>query len=53
MLDPYIEAYSSGAPALKLAFNAGLAALIFPLHAFFETKLKGKLVNSFVLFSLN
>lgn len=35
LLDPYIEQYSSGAPAIKLAFNAVLAALIFPLHAFF------------------
>ena len=45
MLDPYIEEYSSGAPAIKLAFNAVLAALIFPLHSLFETKLKGRLVK--------
>ena len=35
MLDPYIENFSSGAPAIKLLFNAGLAAFIFPLHSFF------------------
>ncbi len=40
LLDPYIERYSSGAPAIKLAFNAVLAGVIFPLHSFFERKLK-------------
>ena len=45
LLDPYIEIYSSGAPAIKLAFNAVLAALIFPLHSLFETKLKDRLVK--------
>ena len=43
MLDPYIDEYSSGAPAIKLAFNAILAGLIFPLHSFFETRLKSRL----------
>ncbi|MBL4656884.1 MAG: tetratricopeptide repeat protein [Flavobacteriales bacterium] len=45
LLDPYIEQYSSGAPAIKLGFNAVLAGLIFPLHAFFEGKMKGRLVK--------
>ncbi|MBL4657938.1 MAG: tetratricopeptide repeat protein [Flavobacteriales bacterium] len=45
LLDPYIEQYSSGAPAIKLGFNAVLAALIFPLHSLFEAKLKGRLVK--------
>jgi len=45
MLDPYIEQYSSGAPAIKLGFNAVLAALIFPAHSFFESKMKGRLVK--------
>ncbi|MFH1322033.1 MAG: tetratricopeptide repeat protein [Bacteroidota bacterium] len=40
LLDPYIEQFSAGAPAIKLAFNAVLAGLIFPLHSFFEEKLK-------------
>ena len=44
LLDPYIEEYSSGAPVLKLGFNAVLAALIFPLHHFFETKVKKSIV---------
>ena len=43
LLDPYIEQYSSGAPAIKLGFNAVLAALIFPLHSLFENKLKKRL----------
>jgi len=46
LLDPYIEQYSSGAPAIKLGFNAVLAALIFPLHSLFETKLKKRLAKS-------
>ena len=46
MLDPYIEAFSSGAPAFKLLFNAILAAMIFPLHSFFEAKIKRRIVIS-------
>ena len=45
LLDPYIEQFSSGAPAIKLGFNAVLAGLIFPLHSFFEEKMKGRLVK--------
>ncbi|MBL4753163.1 MAG: tetratricopeptide repeat protein [Flavobacteriales bacterium] len=45
LLDPYIEAFSSGAPALKLGFNALLAAMIFPLHAFFEERVKQRIVR--------
>jgi len=45
LLDPYIEEYSSGAPVIKLAFNALLAAFIFPLHSFFESILKRRLVR--------
>ncbi|MBL4578229.1 MAG: tetratricopeptide repeat protein, partial [Flavobacteriales bacterium] len=45
LLDPYIEEYSSGAPAYKLMFNAAMAGLIFPLHSLFETQLKGRLVK--------
>ncbi|PCH98897.1 MAG: hypothetical protein COB85_00935 [Bacteroidetes bacterium] len=46
LADPYIENWSSGAPGIKLLFNAGIAALIFPAHAFFESRLKGRLVKS-------
>ena len=46
MLDPYIEKYSAGAPAIKLAFNAVLAGLIFPMHSFFESKLKSRIVKA-------
>ena len=45
LADPYIEGWSGGAPGIKLLFNAGIAALIFPMHAFFEAKLKGRLVK--------
>ena len=46
LADPYIDRWSGGAPGIKLLFNAGIAALIFPAHAFFETKLKRRLVKS-------
>jgi len=46
LLDPYIDRYSSGAPAIKLGFNAVLAAIIFPLHSFFEERLKKKLLEA-------
>jgi len=46
LADPYIDAWSGGAPGIKLLFNAGIAALIFPLHAFFEARLKGRLVKN-------
>ena len=45
LADPYIDNWSGGAPGFKLLFNAGIAAFIFPLHSFFERKLKGKLVT--------
>jgi len=41
--DPYIEDWTGGAPGLKLLINATVAALIFPLHSFFESRLKGRL----------
>ncbi|MBL4625362.1 MAG: tetratricopeptide repeat protein [Flavobacteriales bacterium] len=44
--DPYVEEWTGGAPGPKLLINAGVAALIFPLHAFFESKLKRKLVKA-------
>lgn len=44
MLDPYIEDYSGGAPAIKLGFNAILAGMIFPLHSLFEAKMKSRLL---------
>jgi len=43
LLDPYIELYSAGAPAIKLAFNALLAGMIFPLHSFFEERIKQRI----------
>ena len=43
LADPYIDGWSGGAPGIKLLFNAGIAALIFPAHAFFEARLKHRL----------
>ena len=45
LADPYIEGWSGGAPGIKLLFNAGIAAFIFPLHSLFETKLKKRLAK--------
>ncbi|MBL4578034.1 MAG: tetratricopeptide repeat protein [Flavobacteriales bacterium] len=45
LADPYIEGWSGGAPGFKLLFNAGIAALIFPLHSLFEIKLKKRLAR--------
>ncbi len=45
LADPYIDDWSGGAPGFKLLFNAGIAALIFPMHAFFEAKLKRRLAK--------
>ncbi|MBN4065987.1 hypothetical protein JYT51_01485, partial [Candidatus Amoebophilus asiaticus] len=38
--DPYLEQWTGGAPGYALLFNALLAGCIFPLHQFFEEKLK-------------
>ena len=46
LADPHIDRWSGGAPGIKLLFNAGIAALIFPAHAFFESKMKGRLVKA-------
>ncbi|MBL4658691.1 MAG: tetratricopeptide repeat protein, partial [Flavobacteriales bacterium] len=46
LADPYVENWTGGAPGLKLLINAGVAAFIFPLHAFFEGRLKSRLVKT-------
>lgn len=45
LADPYIEGWSGGAPGIKLLFNAGVAALIFPMHSLFERNLKRRLIK--------
>ena len=45
LADPYIDNWTGGAPGWKLLLNAGIAAGIFPLHAFFEKTLKQKLIH--------
>ncbi|MBL4625914.1 MAG: tetratricopeptide repeat protein [Flavobacteriales bacterium] len=44
--DPLIEEITLGAPGYKLLINAGIAALIFPAHAFFENTLKKRLTKN-------
>ena len=45
LLDPYIDEWSNGEPIYKLIFNGILASAIFPLHAFFERRLKNRLIK--------
>ena len=45
LADPHIEQYTGGAPGYKLLFNAGIAGLMFPLHQFFERKLKKRIIK--------
>ena len=45
LADPHIEQYTAGAPGYKLLFNAGIAGLMFPLHQFFEGKLKKRIIK--------
>ena len=45
LADPYLDVWTGGAPGWKLLINASIAALIFPLHSFFEVILKNKLVS--------
>ncbi|MBL4716528.1 MAG: tetratricopeptide repeat protein [Bacteroidia bacterium] len=46
LADPHIEQYTGGAPGYKLLFNAGIAGLMFPLHQFFEGKLKKRIIKA-------
>ncbi|MFH1320237.1 MAG: hypothetical protein ABII90_06230 [Bacteroidota bacterium] len=45
-LDPYLETLTEGEPACKLTINAAVAALIFPLHGFFEERLKRRIYKT-------
>ncbi|MBL4654234.1 MAG: tetratricopeptide repeat protein [Bacteroidia bacterium] len=44
-MDPHIESMTGGEPAYKLVMNAGIAAVIFPIHQFFEGKMKKRILN--------
>jgi hypothetical protein len=44
--DSTVEAWNGGEPALKLLLNVIMAALIFPLHSFFESFLKKRLFKA-------
>jgi len=45
-LDPYIEALTGGEPAYKLIINAAIATAIYPLHQFFEARLKKRILET-------
>ena len=45
-LDPNIDKWTGGEPAYKLIINAGLAGVIFPLHSFFEAKMKRRIFRT-------
>jgi tetratricopeptide (TPR) repeat protein len=45
LLDPYVDLFSKGEPAFKLLANVLLAAAIFPIHAFFEKRVRWRLAK--------
>ncbi|MBN4081849.1 tetratricopeptide repeat protein, partial [bacterium AH-315-C07] len=45
LLDPYMESWTGGEPLWKLLANAVLASAIFPLHSFFEEKVKKRILK--------
>lgn len=45
LTDPYVDVWTNEAPAWKLLINAGLAGLIFPVHQFFENRLKSRIAK--------
>ncbi len=46
LLDPIIEEFSGGLPALKLAYTSIVAGVIFPFHRFFEKKIKQRIYKA-------
>ena len=45
LLDPVVDEFSGGAPAIKLAFNAIVAGMMYPLHRYLELKLKSMILK--------
>ncbi|MBL4658455.1 MAG: hypothetical protein JKX73_10675 [Flavobacteriales bacterium] len=45
LLDPFTESLAGGSPVMKLGINALFAGIIFPLHQFFESTLKKRIVS--------
>ena len=45
ILDPYVDDFSGGAPLIKLLVNAVVAALIFPLHEYFEKTIQQRILK--------
>ena len=44
LADPYVDGWTGGAPGWKLLINAGIAALVFPIHSFFEKVLTRRVI---------
>lgn len=45
ILDPYVDNFSEGAPLIKLLVNVVVAALIFPVHEYFEKSLQQRILK--------
>ncbi|NOR87510.1 MAG: tetratricopeptide repeat protein, partial [Bacteroidales bacterium] len=45
IIDPWVDIYSGGAPAIKLTVNAIVAALIFPIHEFFKSIINKRIIK--------
>ncbi|OFY67300.1 MAG: hypothetical protein A3H98_02265 [Bacteroidetes bacterium RIFCSPLOWO2_02_FULL_36_8] len=46
LINPYIDAWSGGAPVWNLLFNSLIAVVIFPLHRYFEGVLKRRILKT-------
>lgn len=45
LTDPFIDVITDGIPVYKLGINCLMAILVFPLHTFFEKKLKRSVIK--------
>lgn len=45
MIDPVTDEISEGEPLIKFSINLALALVIFPLHQYFERRIKGKVIR--------
>ncbi|UTW62178.1 tetratricopeptide repeat protein [bacterium SCSIO 12741] len=43
LTDPYVEEFTGGIPMYKLMINAVMGGMMFPIHSFFESRLKSRL----------
>jgi len=45
LIDPLIDQYTGGNPALKFAINSAIALLMIPVHNFLVSKLVGRVTK--------